>query len=978
MLRRRLGRDTAEPSADDAVTPRAAATPPPSPRPFSVILALAISLIVLAVRPSIEDASSLYSAESDFDAESAESLVTDLCAFGQRPAGSAAAEQARLRLLSELEAIRKIARASPARPTLEVEEVRASGAFYTDFIDGFTNVYHNSSSIVARLSWPHSRRDAVLLAAHYDTFPGSPGGSDNAANVAAAFGTIRALAGGPPLRLSFLLLLNGGEESNWVAAHAFATGGHSWAKDYRVVINLEAIGSGGESIVFQLGPDAPWLAKALGRSAIKPRGTVIAHDLFQIPGFPAGTDLKTLLVHAPASSSSGRAAGGGPLQQQSQQPSVDSQNRPVGIDLAILGNGYIYHTPSDDLAHAGSKRQLKRVGGGATSIARVAAEALNARLNGLHHVELHGHLGRQARNERLRAMMIERTLRLPHDNPQRLDEEAGDVFFDFCGWVWIAYTSSQATRYHAAAALLAFMAMYASNVRTRHLLKELKAVFYAILSAVAAGVLLWLFNPMATFGQSSLAIAIYTPLGLAVSITIRDASHDRHEPSLTRDELWLTRKDGSTPFGSGLGNRRAANIIPSTARTFGAAGLGPLLLLFALFELGRLGSAYLPALFCGLNGLALLIASFTTHFANAPFIALVVQMIGAVLPVLHLHSISSWLLEVILPITGRAGVLIPTDPVIGLLVSIVAITPSGTLLAPLHAANLARHLPRPLICLSVVALFIASSRSPFTPTAPKRLLVQHITREVDGVQLDSGLWVSGFDAAKLDAVRNEWSSLGLPAIRDSSHHGCDLDAPDGSTSCYYSFPFYFPLSGMLGTPDGKGAVYAKEMTSTNGQKVSVQPPTVTTTARRLSLEAIPANRSGDGNSHRVNLRLSGPSHMALILPEDRLVGWSLAPGTPPPRRPPVAPRERVVFAFCTSEAAALEDGVDLNGTPRVWELWIEVSGSEPLDIAAYAHYLDTRNTAELDVLAQRLPEAAKAGTWHWFASMLAKRTVAFV
>ena len=107
--------------------------------------------------------------------------------------------------------------------------MRASGAFYTDFLDGFTNVYHNASSLVARLSWPSSRPEAVLLNAHYDSFPGSPGGSDNAVNVGAALGAVRALAAGPALPVSVLLLLNGGEESNWVGAHAFATGGHAWA-----------------------------------------------------------------------------------------------------------------------------------------------------------------------------------------------------------------------------------------------------------------------------------------------------------------------------------------------------------------------------------------------------------------------------------------------------------------------------------------------------------------------------------------------------------------------------------------------------------------------------------------------------------------------------------------------------------------------------------------------------------------------------
>jgi len=39
-------------------------------------------------------------------------------------------------------------------------------------------------------------------------------------------GALRALAAGPPLPVSVIVLLNGNEESNWVATHAFATGGH--------------------------------------------------------------------------------------------------------------------------------------------------------------------------------------------------------------------------------------------------------------------------------------------------------------------------------------------------------------------------------------------------------------------------------------------------------------------------------------------------------------------------------------------------------------------------------------------------------------------------------------------------------------------------------------------------------------------------------------------------------------------------------
>ena len=168
------------------------------------------------------------------------------------------------------------------------------------------------SAIVARLEWPDQIdatgfAGALLISAHFDSFPSSPGAADNGVNVAAGTGggefmdqlpltspplcaaieTLRALASGPPQN-PVLVLLNGAEEVNWVAVHAWATQ-HRWAEDYVAVLNLEAIGSGGRSVVFQLGPNAPWLARALGR-ANDPRGSIMANDLFNAPQFPAGTD----------------------------------------------------------------------------------------------------------------------------------------------------------------------------------------------------------------------------------------------------------------------------------------------------------------------------------------------------------------------------------------------------------------------------------------------------------------------------------------------------------------------------------------------------------------------------------------------------------------------------------------------------------------------------------------------------------------
>ena len=203
---------TAAAAAAAAKTITASASP--LPQPLHVLYAVGLLLAALAYRSTLEERYSAAAApEAAFDSARASAVMDELCRLGPRTAGSAAAERARRLLRREVESIASIAAGSGA--SLEVETVRASGAFYTDFLDGFTNVYHNATSLVARLSWPSSRPEAVLLNAHYDSFPGSPGGSDNAVNVGAALGALRALAAGPALPVSLLLLLNGGEESHW-------------------------------------------------------------------------------------------------------------------------------------------------------------------------------------------------------------------------------------------------------------------------------------------------------------------------------------------------------------------------------------------------------------------------------------------------------------------------------------------------------------------------------------------------------------------------------------------------------------------------------------------------------------------------------------------------------------------------------------------------------------------------------------------
>jgi hypothetical protein len=104
-------------------------------------------------------------------------------------------------------------------------------------------------NIVAHIAGTTNSK-ALMLAAHYDSVPTGPGASDDGAGVATLLETLRALKASAPLKNDIIFLFTDAEELGLVGARGFAEE-HAWMKDVGVVLNFEARGAGGPSLMFE-------------------------------------------------------------------------------------------------------------------------------------------------------------------------------------------------------------------------------------------------------------------------------------------------------------------------------------------------------------------------------------------------------------------------------------------------------------------------------------------------------------------------------------------------------------------------------------------------------------------------------------------------------------------------------------------------------------------------------------------------------
>jgi len=160
---------------------------------------------------------------------------------------------------------------------------------------------------------------AILLASHYDSVPAASGAADDGSGVAAMLEALRALRASPPLRNDVILLFTDAEELGLLGAEAFVVE-HPWAKDVRTVLNFEARGTSGPSLMFETGANNGAVVREWASVVPRPAGSSLTYEVYK--RLPNDTDF-----------------------------SVFRRLGIAGLNFAFIDNWRGYHTPIDSTAN---------------------------------------------------------------------------------------------------------------------------------------------------------------------------------------------------------------------------------------------------------------------------------------------------------------------------------------------------------------------------------------------------------------------------------------------------------------------------------------------------------------------------------------------------------------------------------------------------------------------------------------------------
>uniref|UniRef100_A0A1D1YA17 Vacuolar membrane protease n=2 Tax=Anthurium amnicola TaxID=1678845 RepID=A0A1D1YA17_9ARAE len=258
-----------------------------------------------------------------FSEESAMQHVKALTRLGPHPVGSDALE---LALQYVLEASMRIKETAHWEVDVQVDLFHAkAGAnrLVGALFKGKTLVYSDLKHVVLRILpkyLPEAEESAILISSHVDTVFSTEGAGDCSSCVSVMLELARGMSQwAHGFKNGVIFLFNTGEEEGLDGAHSFITQ-HPWRSTVRLAVDLEAMGIGGKSSIFQSGSD-PWAIESFSGVAKYPSAQIIAQDLFLSGVIKSATDFQVYVEVAGLS----------------------------GLDFAYSDMNAVYHTKNDKL-----------------------------------------------------------------------------------------------------------------------------------------------------------------------------------------------------------------------------------------------------------------------------------------------------------------------------------------------------------------------------------------------------------------------------------------------------------------------------------------------------------------------------------------------------------------------------------------------------------------------------------------------------
>ena len=181
---------------------------------------------------------------------------------------------------------------------------------------------------------------AVLVTAHYDSVPAGPGAADDGAGTAVVLEFARVLTA-RQTKNDVVILITDGEETGLRGAIAFAQH-HPLMKTIGVVVNVEARGASGPSMMFETGPNNAALIDLFAKTAAHPAANSLTYEVYKL--LPNDTDF-----------------------------TVYSESGLTGFNFAFSNSASLYHSERDNLENL-DRNTLQHQGDNLFAMAGVLAD----------------------------------------------------------------------------------------------------------------------------------------------------------------------------------------------------------------------------------------------------------------------------------------------------------------------------------------------------------------------------------------------------------------------------------------------------------------------------------------------------------------------------------------------------------------------------------------------------------------------------